>query len=203
MCYSLKTSKFETVVTEMFNRFTQGNGFLQGDTVRLKKSALTSDWFKKQAESVQTRLKEMVADSNRIYRVSTLKSEKPRAAGSFGIDEPLCTTADIVREVNPGFWVDPLTIPTEHLEQVDVGNNMPPYDQDLVRKDTTQIEPEEKGKSTDKVGAKQTEVDDKERNLTTKNQKIAHGQDWDDSKPGAGNTVKGFLRKDRRQKIQK
>jgi len=201
--YTLKTSKFETMVTEMFDRYAQGNGFLQGDVVRLKKDAVNSEWFKSQAPAVQAKLKEMIGDSNRVYRVSTLKNESPRAAGAFGMNNTPASMADIVREVNPSFWVDPVTIPTEYLESVDVGVNMPPYDKNLVRKDTTQIKPEEKDKSTDKVGAEQTLVDDNERKLTDKNAKLEHGEKWDDKKPGAGNTNKKFLRKDRRQKFGK
>lgn len=188
----------------MFDRYQQGAGFLQGDVVRLKKSALSSDWFKSQAESIQKKLKEISEESNRVYRIGSLKSEKPRSAGSFGIDNPISNAADVIREINPSFWMDPITIPLEFLEVVDVGVNMPGYDKDLVRKDTTQAEPKEKGKSTDKTEAEQTQVDDKERKLTDKNTKLEHGEKWNDDKPGAGNNqAKGHLRKDRRQKFAK
>lgn len=198
--YTLKNSKFETMVTEMFDRYANGAGFLKGDVVKLKDNVKSSDWYKKQSDTVKRILDGMTEKSNRVYRISTLKSEKPRAAGSFGIDEPVSSCADVVREVNPSFWVDPITVPLEYLEQIDTGINMPKYDKDLVRKDTTQADPKEKGKSTDKESADQTKVDDKERNLTDKNTKLEHGEKWDDSKPGASNTPKKFLRKDRRQK---
>jgi hypothetical protein len=188
------------MVTEMFDRFTQGGGFLAGDVVRVKKDVTSSDWFKQQADNVKEKVKQMVGESNRVYRISCLKSEKPRAAGSFGIDNPVCTTADVVREINPSFWMDPITIPTEFLESIDVGNNMPPYDKDLLRKDTSHIEPSDKISNKDKLGAEQTQVDDAERKLTDKNTKLAHGETWNDKKTGGGNIPTKFLRKDRRIK---
>jgi hypothetical protein len=201
--YTLKNSKFETMLTEMYDRFTNGGGFLKGDVVRLKKDVTTSDWFKQQADSVKEKLKNMIGESNRVYRISALKSEVPRAAGSFGMGEPRASVADVVREINPSFWMDPVTVPLQYLESIDVGVNMPPYDQDLVRKDTSHIKPEEKGKSTDKVGAEQTKVDDKERQLPDSNTKLENGEDWDDKKPGAGNMPHRFLKRDRRQKQAK
>lgn len=198
--YTLQKSKFETQINELFDRFAQGGGFLQGDTVRVKKDVTSSDWYKQQADSVKDKIKLMIGDSNRVYRISTLKSDKPRAAGSFGIDNPVCTMADVVREINPSFWMDPLTIPTEFLENIDVGVNMPPYDKDLVRKDTTHIKPSDKIENKDKLGAEQTQVDDAERKLTDKNTKLAHGEKWNDKKPGAGNMPHRFLRKNRKIK---
>lgn len=199
--YTLKNSRFETMVTEMFDRYAQGAGFLKGDVVKLKSGVTSSEWYKTQADSVKERLKGMLEKSNRIYRISALKSEKPRSAGAFGIDSPVSSCADVVREVNPSFWMDPVTVPLEYLEVVDTGINMPGYDKDLVRKDTTQAEPKEKEKNSDKTAADQTLVDDTERKLTDKNTKLENGEKWDDSKPGAGNTPKKFLRKDRRQKF--
>ena len=201
--YSLKDSKFENMLTEMYDRFTNGGGFLKGDVVRLKKDVTNSEWFKTQADSVKERLKHMIGESNRVYRISALKSERPRSAGSFGMGEPVASMADVVREINPSFWMDPVTVPVQYLENVDPGVNMPPYDKDLVRKDTSHIEPSDKIKNEDKVGAEQTKVDDTERKLTDKNTKLEHGENWDDKKPGAGNMPNKFLRKDRRQKQAK
>lgn len=198
--YTLKNSKFETMVNEQFDRFQNGAGFLVGDVVKLKNNVTSSEWYKKQADSVKDRLKQMIEKSNRVYTITNLKSERPRSAGSFGMGEPISSAADVARQVNPSFHMDVVTVPLEFLERIDTGVNMPDYDKDLVRKDTTQAEPKEKEKSTDKVGAEQTQVDDNERQLPAKNTKLQHGEKWDDSKPGAGNQPKGFLRKDRRQK---
>lgn len=196
--HTLENSKFESIINEMFDRYTQGAGFLKGDVIRVKKEASNSDWFKSQASTVQARLKDMMGESNRIYRISCLKSEKPRSAGSFGIDNPICSVADVVREINPSFWMDPITIPLQYLESIDPGVNMPPYDKDLVRKDTSHVEPTDKIENQDEVGAKQTLVDDDQRKITDKNTKLPYGNKWDDKKPGAGNTVRGFLRKNKK-----
>lgn len=187
----------------MYDRFTNGGGFLKGDVVRLKKTVTDSDWFKHQADNVKEKLKEMIGDSNRVYRVSVLRSEKPRAAGSFGIDEPVAEVADIVREVNPSFWVDPITVPLQYLEQIDTGVNMPGYDKDLIRKDTSHIKPSDKIKNDDKTSAEQTNVDGKNHKLADSNKSIEHGNKWDDKKTGGGNIPKGFLLKDRRQEFTK
>ena len=62
----------------------------------------------------------MVEKSNRVYRISALKSEIPRSAGSFGMGQPIAAAADVVREVNPSFWMDPVTVPLQYLEVVDI-----------------------------------------------------------------------------------
>lgn len=197
--YKLGTSKFETHINEMFDRFTDGGGFLKGDVVKLKKSTISSDWFKQQASSVQDKLQQMIEKSNRVYRISALKSETPRAAGSFGMGEPIAAVADVVREVNPSFWTDPITIPLQYLEVVDVGVNMPPYDKDLVRPDNSNIKPTDSIKNTDNVSANQTMAGTDDRVLSDKYQSIKYGNQWDDKRPGGGNIPSQFLKRDRRQ----
>lgn len=202
--YTLKNSKFESMLTEMFDRFTNGGGFLQGDVVRVKSDISSSPWWKEQSDAVKSRIKDMTEKSNRVYRISALKSCRARTAGAYGLGaEPQAQDADVVREINPSFWMDPVTIPTQFLEINDPGVNMPAYDKDLVRKDTSHIDPKEVGKNKDKVAEDQTLVNDAERNLTAKNIKVANGEKWDDKKPGAGNMPNRFLRKDRRQKQAK
>ena len=197
--YTLSTSKFETHINEMFDRFTDGGGFLKGDVVRLKKSTISSDWFKHQAASVQDKLQQMTEKSNRVYRISALKSEIPRSAGAFGMGQPMAAVADVVREVNPSFWMDPVTIPLQYLETIDVGVNMPPYDKDLVRPDNSNIKPSDSINNTDKISANQTMANTDDRILANKYQTIKYGSKWDDTKPGGGNTPSQFLKRDRRQ----
>lgn len=197
--YTLSTSKFETHINEMFDRFTDGGGFLKGDVVRLKKSTISSDWFKHQAASVQDKLQQMTEKSNRVYRISALKSEIPRSAGAFGMGQPMAAVADVVREVNPSFWMDPVTIPLQYLETIDVGVNMPPYDKDLVRPDNSNIKPSDSINNTDKISANQTMANTDDRILANKYQTIKYGSKWDDTKPGGGNIPSQFLKRDRRQ----
>jgi len=183
----------------MFDRFTDGGGFLKGDVVKLKKSATSSDWFKQQASSVQDKLQQMIEKSNRVYRISALKSEIPRSAGSFGMGQPIAAVADVVREVNPSFWMDPVTIPLQYLETIDVGVNMPPYDKDLIRPDNSNIKPSDSINNTDKISANQTMANTDDRILANKYQTIKYGSKWDDTKPGGGNIPSQFLKRDRRQ----
>jgi len=197
--YTLSTSKFETHINEMFDRFTDGGGFLKGDVVKLKKSATSSDWFKQQASSVQDKLQQMIEKSNRVYRISALKSEIPRSAGSFGMGQPIAAVADVVREVNPSFWMDPVTVPLQYLEVVDVGVNMPPYDKDLIRPDNSNIKPTDSIENTDKVSSNQTMGGTDDRVLYNKYESIKYGNKWDDKKPGGGNIPSQFLKRDRRQ----
>ncbi len=197
--YTLSTSKFETHINEMFDRFTDGGGFLKGDVVRLKKSTISSDWFKHQAASVQDKLQQMTEKSNRVYRISALKSEIPRSAGAFGMGQPMAAVADVVREVNPSFWMDPVTIPLQYLETIDVGVNMPPYDKDLIRPDNSNIKPSDSINNTDKISANQTMANTDDRILANKYQTIKYGSKWDDTKPGGGNIPSQFLKRDRRQ----
>ena len=197
--YTLSTSKFETHINEMFDRFTDGGGFLKGDVVRLKKSTISSDWFKHQAASVQDKLQQMTEKSNRVYRISALKSEIPRSAGAFGMGQPMAAVADVVREVNPSFWMDPVTIPLQYLETIDVGVNMPPYDKDLLRPDNSNIKPSDSINNTDKISANQTMANTDDRILANKYQTIKYGSKWDDTKPGGGNIPSQFLKRDRRQ----
>lgn len=197
--YTLSTSKFETHINEMFDRFTDGGGFLKGDVVKLKKSATSSDWFKHQAASVQDKLQQMTEKSNRVYRISALKSEIPRSAGAFDMGQPMAAVADVVREVNPSFWMDPVTVPLQYLEVVDVGVNMPPYDKDLIRPDNSNIKPTDSIENTDKVSSNQTMGGTDDRVLSNKYESIKYGNKWDDKKPGSGNIPSQFLKRDRRQ----
>jgi len=117
--------KFDTILEGAFSRF-QGGGFLSGDLVKLRGNALTSEWAKKQPENLMQKLKEF-AETDENIRVSSVKALRPAAGGGTQqdnqVDDFYC---DVVREKAPGLFIDFITIPSELLEYIDLGVNLPP-----------------------------------------------------------------------------
>lgn len=163
--------KFEIISENALYRFQQG-GFLRGDYVRIKKSALSHPAVKDMSEQMRSIIEQAIkGDVN--YRVSYIKSGKSEAF-SGPVDAaniPCCELwADIVFEYAPGMWKDPMTLPMTTLEKVDVGgeNGMEgyaPYSKGIKRNNNEK----------DNIGeVEMTKGKDANRNLTKKNIKLAN-----------------------------
>lgn len=170
--------KYEKICEETLSRYQQ-MGFLSGDSVKLKKDALSHDVIKMMSEQVKSLLSTALKEGS-SFKISAIKSGKPEAfSGPLGASNiPSCHTwADIYHEYAPGMFNNVLTVPLEILEKVDVegANGYPQYDKKLVRPNV--VEP-----TADKEMLKQTEGD--KRKMPSTDNKPAHTPKPKDGRDG-------------------
>ena len=176
-------TKFDVLFENMLERFQQG-GFLIGDRVRFKKDALKMDFFKNKGTNFLDIVKAcMDPNFDLNLRVSAVKSVYPTTTQNYrgGTESPDKIFVDVIIEYAPGLYRNPMTVPIETLELQDDGINRGPIPDSIKRKSKINIKPE-------KTEAEQSA--DFDINLQNKNVKLPGGTKWDDSKPGAGNTLK-------------
>ena len=189
----MKNSKFNSLFKEAYSRYTQGNGFLVGDVVKLKSGYESVESYKELGENVKQRLKDIVKSGNNI-RVGRLHNVGAGARyNAEGSSSAPANYADCYEEVSPGFWRNLITIPVECLEEVNLEGNLPPVPEN--QKDTRDrvTGPEEvegskdhKDKATNeqtKLMHKQTHADKGDYDLATKNTKLAHSNKHNDELP--------------------
>jgi len=133
--------RFTALYESAIQRFTRG-GFLTGDLVKFTDKAFSDDFFKKQAPNYMDKAKSF-ASSGRNIRVSAVKAVRPTIHSGDVQNEADSFLVDIVLELAPGLYKEFLTVPAHLLQHVDTGINLAPVPDDLKRKDTTQIKPEE------------------------------------------------------------
>lgn len=133
--------RFTALYESAIQRFTRG-GFLTGDLVKFTDKAFSDDFFKKQAPNYIDKAKSF-ASSGRNIRVSAVKAVRPTIHSGDVQNEADSFLIDIVLELAPGLYKEFLTVPAHLLQHIDTGINLAPVPDDLKRKDTTQIKPEE------------------------------------------------------------
>lgn len=176
-------SKFNALQESVISRYQQGQGFLAGDVVKFnEKKTLKSDWFKNKSESFQQLIQSMFSlDKN--LRIGYMHKEFPDNIGGFGANlDGVYQYADIYIELSPANWTNPVSVPLDLLNRVEQGNNLQPVPDSIKDK---KVRVEKNGKKT--KADKQTQIDDKNRQLASGNAKLPGGQKWDDSKVGGGN----------------
>ena len=184
----MKNSKFNSLFESAYNRYTQGNGFLVGDVVKLKSGYESLDSFKKLGENVKQRIKEAVKAGNNI-RVGRLHNYSAGSRYSAeGANQAPAELADCYEEYAPGMVANLMTLPVECLEEVDTGTNLAPVPdgQKDMRDRTAEGEKEFKSKATNeqtKSMKKQTHVEKGDYELATKNTKLAHSNKYNDMQP--------------------
>ena len=192
----MKNSKFNSLFESAYNRYTQGNGFLVGDVVKLKSGYESLDSFKKLGENVKQRIKEAVKAGNNI-RVGRLHNYSAGSRYSAeGANQAPAELADCYEEYAPGMVANLMTLPVECLEEVDTGTNLAPVPdgQKDMRDRTAEGEKEFKSKATNeqtKSMKKQTHVEKGDYELATKNTKLAHSNKYNDILP---TKVKGMIK---------
>lgn len=177
------TGKYDFLLETALVRFQQG-GFLTGDSVKIKKSALNNPKIKDMPEQFKERLKAFM-DEDLTLRVSAVKSQRANTAlGTVGgADAPTDYYVDIVQEISPANWVNPMTVPMEIIEKEDYDHltHTAPISDKLKRKSKIDM-------GSDDIGADSYSRMSKELDLPKKNTKLSNSNKWDDKKPGAGNT---------------
>ena len=164
--------KFNTIFESNFQRF-QGGGFLTGDLVKIIDGAMSNEWVSGKGENVKEQIRRFMESEYNI-RISTVKPVRPAVQGSIQQDQvPGSYFCDIALEKAPGMFLDFMEVPSEILETIDTGINLPPVSDANKRKDKIQLKPEE---------VEKVEEDDDKGDLGV------HGSDSEDNKLPDGNT---------------
>jgi hypothetical protein len=179
----MKTN-FDFLFESSIGRYQQG-GYLIGDRIRFRKDCMELDFFKNKARSFQEMVQScMDPNFDLNLRISAIKSTRPTTTQNYqggSTDSPDDLYCDVIIEYAPGLYRNPMTVPIGAIELMDDGINRGPVPNSLKYPKTTQIKPT-------KVDADSSAKFD--INLTNKNVKLPNGNNWDDSKPGAGNLPK-------------
>jgi len=194
----MKNSKFNSLFQEAYNRYTQGNGFLVGDVVKLKSGYENVESFKKLGENVKQRIKDIIKNGNNI-RIGKLHNDTGSRYSAEGANNTPASLADCYEEYAPGLVNNLITLPVECLEEVDTGINLAPVPEG--QKDATDrvTGPDEIGKhgwhkgkavnTQNELGKKQNWVKNGDYKLAEKNTKLANSNKYNDDKPSK---VKGL-----------
>lgn len=173
-------SKFEALFENEMEKFQQG-GFMLGDRVRFKKTALTNKYISSRAQSYIDLIKSCLEPSFDLnLRIGASKSIYPATTQNYGAGistPPDMIFFDIYIEYAPGLYRNPMTVPAETIEPIDDGINRGPVPDSLRRKNKIHA-PEKIQAETEK---------EFEVNLTNKNVKLPGANKWDDTQPGGGN----------------
>jgi hypothetical protein len=113
-------SKFNTLFEEQLGEFTKP-GPVAGDYVKLKGNFKSSDWYKGLDESRKNYVQEIITlvEQGKYLMLSTTKREGfdvRSATQPASTDTTTWSVADVVVEVNPGFFSHTLSLPVELLE---------------------------------------------------------------------------------------
>lgn len=167
------SGKYDKIFENTICRYQQG-GITFGDIVKFKKDALNSEKIKGLSENYKDMIKNAIATDLNL-RVGAVKSQRPSSTMNFdayGTDAAGDYYVDVVVEYAPGLWRDPITVPMEVLEYVDLGANLAPVPDSLKR-------PSEGSKPAEVVAS------DTERKNPTKNTKLANTKDPSDGRKQA------------------
>jgi len=134
----MTSCKFKTLCENHIRRF-QSNGFLAGDYIRIKPNALNHPELKDKAENY-VKLIQSMQNSDLNLKITALKTDRPSNSGIVGgADSPGKFYADVVTEINPGGWSNPVTLPIEVLVLQNEGGLYPPIPDSLIRKNPENI----------------------------------------------------------------
>ena len=170
--------KFETLLENTRARYTMG-GLLVGDLVKVKKEALTSEWAKKQAQTLVEKLKQFV-ETDLNVRVSAVKALRPAVASAVHaesqVDDFYC---DVVIETAPGLYMDFITLPINLLEAVPQDINLAEVPDSLKQEAPDGTPTEVKTEETDDPmhPGKQTGVKEGDKTLADTNTTLDHAEE--------------------------
>ncbi len=144
-------------------------GIKINDYVTFGKGYKNHKWYKTQAQSIKDKI-EMLKNSQHPIQVTALKAvRKNDNDGAI-----MSYMVDIVETPILGQYFNAMTVPDGILKVLDVKLFPPDGTGRLIKQSQREIHgPRKKEKSDDSLHAKQTMVDDKQRNLSDKNVKIS------------------------------
>lgn len=167
------SGKYDSLMEQTMFRY-QNQGFLCGDYVKIKKDALKHEKVSQMSPQMKAMIEAAIKGETNL-RVSYIKSVAAEAMSGpvNAANIPGCLWADVVFEYAPGMWKDPMTLPIEILEKVDIENDMEgyaPYNKSLVRPNNEILKPMEV-QNTDNTESKKINPN---HNLPDKNVRLAH-----------------------------
>lgn len=153
---------FENIMSRL-----QNAGYDGGDFVIVDKSVLKHPMFQNAGEQLKARLADYVNTKNRL-KISIVKSaQRPSISYTVDPENPVGTLVDVVEELAPGLWQNPITLPVECIKKVDAeGGNLTP-----------EIPKNWKKESND--GKIKKNDNDSSRMMPTKNIQIPVGKSYD------------------------
>jgi hypothetical protein len=163
-------SKFNVLSEEFTSRF-QSAGVLNGDFCIIRPDAIKNEKISKRGSQYIDKIKEYIA-SKLPLKVCAVQSERPETSNSIAGQGDLMTAVgvDVVQELAPGLWTQPMSLPLECIDVVmpDGNNWSPTHPEEWKRKDDTIIHPKEVKDATDDL---QKQTAGKDRKLAKKNEK--------------------------------
>lgn len=125
---------FENIMSRL-----QNGGYDGGDFVTVDKSVLKHPMFANVGGQLRKRLEDYVNTKNRL-KVSVVKSgDRPAISYTVNPENPVDTLVDVIEELAPGLWQNPITLPLEVLNRVmpDGGNLTPDIPNNWKRESQT------------------------------------------------------------------
>lgn len=169
--------KFEAIVESALQRY-QGADFLVGDRVKFVDNYNSHDWFQGLPDLALERLKAIIESGDNI-RVTSVTANRP--TGTLPVNAPnvVGTSIGIAREQAPGLFTSPFTVPHDIIVLQEDGINLAgETPEGQIRKDTSHIKPAEVDSDSDNLAVKkQTGVDEGDRKLTDKNEKLPNAEE--------------------------
>jgi hypothetical protein len=120
----LTESKFNVLLEYALSRYQMG-GFLVGDLVVIKPSALKHEEIASRGQTFKEQIEARIKSKQHL-RVSYVKSIRQDTPGRPANSGAADYYVDVVEEYAPGLFHNVFTLPAEVLEVVDYGINMPP-----------------------------------------------------------------------------
>lgn len=141
--------KFEEITESTLTRYQQG-GLLVGEVVTVKKNALKHPKIKGMGDNMRANIEELMkTDLNlRVTAIKSIRGSQGDMSDGLGAGATTAPTdfwVDVAVEHAPGFTTNPLTLPIEILDRVDLGANLAPIPDSLKRKGNINIKPVEAG----------------------------------------------------------
>lgn len=133
--------KFTKLYESAIERFTRG-GWLTGDQVKFKEGALSDPFFKTQPEDFKTKIKDLMASDLNLV-VANIKPKYATTQGAGNTDYAGTDfSVDIVQELMPGKWVNPITVPIHILDRIDTYPSLKDVPKSLKYDNKIKIKPE-------------------------------------------------------------
>ena len=179
--YKTFKSKATLIMEEETARW-KNSGLMPGDYILIRKDALKNKKLEGRPSQFYDKVKEIM-NSDLPLKASAIKSMRPDSQLFMGADAPAEFFVDVVQCLNPGLFVNCMTLPLEVLDKVepDENNFSPAHPDSWSYKNKEQIHPAEP-QVTDKELLKQTDSGNENKNLVTKHKKGEHTKEPKDGR---------------------
>ncbi len=183
-------SQFNNLSENWTYRYQNG-GVAVGDFIKINKKALTNPVIKTRPEQFLNLIKSLM-NSDIPLKIACVHTPNKATSSNEGYlgTGALEFTVDVVQEPAPGLFVNPITLPLDVVDIIDVGIAWSPdHPESIKYKNKEKIKPEVV-KIEDGESAKQTLSQDVNRKTTNKNTKGSFAKEPVDGRKQIENPVK-------------